>query len=63
MSPGIDPVLVDLCSDAQTNGGLLLAVAADEAQAILDYLAGHSISPCRIGEVTGEAAGRIRLDP
>jgi len=62
VAPGIDPVLVDLCSDAQTNGGLLLAVAADQVQAVLDCLEGHSIAPRCIGEVTGAAAGRIRLE-
>ena len=28
--PDLDPVLVDLLSDAQTNGGLLLAVAPEQ---------------------------------
>ena len=61
VAPGIDPVIVDLLSDAQTNGGLLLAVAADQVQKVMDCLKEHGISPCGIGEVTGAASGRIRL--
>lgn len=62
VAPGLDPVIVDLLSDAQTNGGLLLAVAPDKEQAVLDCLEGHSISPRCIGDVTRAAAGRIRLE-
>jgi selenide,water dikinase len=63
VTPEIDPVLVDLCSDAQTNGGLLLAVAPDQVQPLLDCLQRHGIAPSLIGEVTGQAPGRIRLEP
>ncbi len=60
---GIDPLLVDLCSDAQTNGGLLLAVAPDRAEAFLECLKNHSIHAALVGAVTGQAPGRIRLEP
>ncbi len=60
---GIDPLLVDLCSDAQTNGGLLLAVAPDRAAALVDCLKINGIKAALIGEVTGQAPGRIRLEP
>ncbi len=63
VAPDIDPVLVDLMSDAQTNGGLLLAVSLDQVQTFLDCLKGQSISASLIGEVTGPAPGRIRLKP
>lgn len=63
VAPGIDPVLVDLMSDAQTNGGLLLAVAPDQMQSLLDCLKRNGVSPALIGEVTGPAAGRIKLEP
>ncbi len=63
VAPGIDPVLVDLMSDAQTNGGLLLAVAPDQMQSLLDCLKRNGVSPALIGEVTGSAAGRIKLEP
>jgi len=63
VAAGIDPLLVDLFSDAQTNGGLLLAVAPDRAEAFLECLKGHGIHAAAIGEVTGQAPGRIRLGP
>jgi selenide,water dikinase len=63
VAPGLDPLLVDLFSDAQTNGGLLLAVAPDQAQSFLDCLQGHGICAAAIGEVTGSGPGKIRLEP
>jgi selenide, water dikinase len=62
VAPGVDPVLVDLLSDAQTNGGLLLAVSPDQLQPFLDCLQQHDISSALIGAVTGQATGRIRLE-
>jgi selenide, water dikinase len=62
VATGVDPLLVDLFSDAQTNGGLLLAVAPDQAEAFLDCLKGHGIQASLIGAVTGQAPGRIRLE-
>ena len=62
VATGIDPLLVDLFSDAQTNGGLLLAVAPDKAEAFLDCLKGHGIDAAAIGAVTSQAPGRIRLE-
>jgi len=56
-------VLVDLLSDAQTNGGLLLAVSPDQVQPFLDCLKGQGISASHIGEVTGQAPGKIRVAP
>jgi len=63
VAAGIDPLLVDLFSDAQTNGGLLLAVASDQAEAFLDCLKGHGIHAAAIGAVTGQSPGSIRLEP
>ena len=63
VAAGIDPLLVDLFSDAQTNGGLLLAVAPDQAEAFLDCLKGHGIHAAAIGAVTGQTPGKIRLEP
>jgi selenide,water dikinase len=62
VAAGLDPLLVDLFSDAQTNGGLLLAVAPDQAGPFLDCLQSHGINAAAIGEVTGQAPGRIRLE-
>jgi selenide,water dikinase len=63
VAPGIDPVLVDLFSDAQTNGGLLIALAPDQAPPFLECLKAHGIHAAGIGAVTGKAPGRIRLEP
>jgi selenide,water dikinase len=63
VAAGIDPLLVDLFSDAQTNGGLLLAVAPDQAEAFLDCLQDQGIRAAAIGEVTGQVPGKIRLEP
>jgi selenide,water dikinase len=63
VAPGLDPLLVDLFSDAQTNGGLLLAVAPDQAEALLDCLQSHGIHAAAIGAVTGQTSGSIRLEP
>jgi len=63
VAPGIEPLLVDLFSDAQTNGGLLLAVNPDQAPALLDCLAHYGIHAAFIGAVTGQGPGRIRLEP
>ncbi len=63
VAPDIDPLLVDLFSDAQTNGGLLLAVSPDQGQPVLDCLKLHGTSANLIGAVTGPAPGRIRLEP
>jgi len=56
----LDPVLVDILSDAQTNGGLLLAVAPEQAAFLLEqlHLAGIAAAAV-IGEVTGAGAGKI----
>jgi selenide,water dikinase len=63
VAAGIDPLLVDLFSDAQTNGGLLLAVAPDRAEAFLECLKDHGIHAALVGAVTGQTPGRIRLEP
>jgi selenide,water dikinase len=63
VAPDVDPVLVDLLSDAQTNGGLLLAVSPGQAQTLLDCLERQGISASHIGAVTGQAPGKIRVEP
>ena len=63
VAAGVDQLLVDLCSDAQTNVGLLLAVAPDQAEALWECLKDHGGHAALVGEVTGQAPGRIRLEP
>ena len=51
-----------LLADAQTSGGLLMAVAPDRAQALLDALgAAGTPAAARIGTVTAGDAGRITV--
>ena len=44
-------------------GGLLLAVAPDQAEALWECLKDHGGHAALVGEVTGQAPGRIRLEP
>lgn len=64
VDPGVDPVLLDLLADAQTNGGLLIAAAPEAADAILTALHREGFPhAARIGEVTTAGPGSIRLVP
>jgi selenide,water dikinase len=60
---GVDSLLVDLLSDAQTSGGLLIAVADEKAQAMHDALEGRAVPHHEVGRVVAEGKGRIRLVP
>ena len=63
LADGLDPVFLDLLSDAQTNGGLLLAVPSGEAARFLDCLRGQGIAAAAlVGEVTGSGPGRLRVE-
>ncbi|MBU4354065.1 MAG: selenide, water dikinase SelD, partial [Proteobacteria bacterium] len=56
----LDPVLVNIFSDAQTNGGLLLAVAPAQAALVLEQLHNAEINAATvIGEVRGTGTGQI----
>lgn len=51
-----------LLCDAQTSGGLLIAVAADRAEALLDALGERGVPwAAEIGELTAEHPGRIAV--
>ncbi len=64
VDPGVDPVLLDLLADAQTNGGLLLAAAPEAADALLTALHREGFPHAAlIGEVTAAGPGCIRLAP
>jgi len=61
---GIDPVLVDILADAQTSGGLLIAVPPDRAENLCSLLAQREILHARIGRVGPVSpAGSIHLHP
>ena len=58
----VTELMEDILYDPQTSGGLLIAVAQDKADALLDALHDAGI-PCAsvIGTVSGPGSGRIRL--
>jgi selenide,water dikinase len=58
---GVEPLLVDLLADAQTSGGLLMAVAADTAGTLHAALERRGVPHPEIGRVTDAGPGRIRL--
>jgi selenide,water dikinase len=63
LASGLDPVMVDIFSDAQTNGGLLLAVAPAQEALVLEQLHQAQINAATvIGEVSGAGAGRILVE-
>jgi selenide,water dikinase len=64
IAPGIDPLLLDLFSDAQTNGGLLLSVAsAAAADVVARFQAEGYAAAAVVGEVAAEGKGIICLEP
>jgi selenide, water dikinase len=55
---------VDLLSDAQTSGGLLIAVAENQQNILMDRLQNSGvIEAAVIGAVTGAGIGKIRVQP
>ena len=50
-----------ILADAQTSGGLLIAVAADHEEALRAELDGRGVAGTRIGRVLDGEAGRIRV--
>jgi selenide, water dikinase len=59
VAAGVDPALVDLCYDPQTSGGLLIAVAAQQANPLATELDRNGVQAARVGEAI--AAGEHRL--
>jgi selenide,water dikinase len=49
--PGVTEDMTDLLYDAQTSGGLLIAIAADSAPALLDALHQHQLPAAVIGKM------------
>ncbi len=64
LAPGVDPVTADLLSDAQTSGGLFIAIAPKDGEVLMARLKDAGVAEAAlIGEVTGTGAGRIRVMP
>jgi selenide, water dikinase len=61
VSSSVDPALVDLCYDPQTSGGLLIAVAAADADLLAAELDRSGVQAFRIGEVTAAQDARVIL--
>jgi selenide,water dikinase len=58
----VEPARADILFDAQTSGGLLIAVCKDDAEALLDSLHQNGVdSAAVIGEVSEENSGRIHV--
>ena len=64
IADGVDPSRANLLFDAQTSGGLLMAVAADDADALLGKLRQNGVdSAALIGEVIRENPGQLLIKP
>jgi selenide,water dikinase len=57
----VDPVIVDLAYDPQTSGGLLISVAAAQADRLADALDRNGVQAIRIGEATALQDARVIL--
>ena len=63
ISPDLEAVTLDLLADAQTNGGLLIAVAQEHAEDLLACLQERGVSAAAlIGEATAPGPGALRLE-
>jgi selenide,water dikinase len=58
----VDAVLRTLLADAQTSGGMLIAVAPEQTDDLVAALAGRTPAAAVIGEVTAGVAGSIRVE-
>lgn len=59
--PGVDDMRRLLCFDAQTSGGLLIAISPERHRDLLEGLRDRGVSWATIGVVTGASDGRIEL--
>jgi len=57
-----DPLFLDLLSDAQTSGGLLISVAKGKVAEFEQQLTAASLPVYRVGEVIPGASGRLLLE-
>ena len=56
---GLDEFDEIILCDAQTSGGLLMAVATDRLETLMAALRKRKIDPAHVGEITAEGNGRI----
>jgi selenide,water dikinase len=63
LGENVQPTMLDVCMDAQTSGGLLIALAAGDAEALLVRLREDGIAEAAVvGRVRGRGTGRIFLE-
>ncbi len=63
VDPKVESYLVNILADAQTSGGLLMAVPADREEDLRRDLEEEGVTAARIGEVDGPGEGRIMIRP
>ncbi|MGD1086486.1 MAG: selenide, water dikinase SelD [Verrucomicrobiota bacterium] len=61
IAPGVDTALADLGFDAQTSGGLLIAIPADRLETLRQSLARRCVGNFVIGQILPGAPGQIFL--
>lgn len=62
VAPGLDPLLIDLLSDAQTSGGLLISVPGEKAELLIKKLLEKKTPAAKVvGEVLSEPKGAIQV--
>jgi len=63
LGDGVQPTVFDVCCDAQTSGGLLVAIPEAKAQTFLERLGEAGVSDATvIGKVRAEGEGRVFLE-
>ncbi|MGI9015757.1 MAG: selenide, water dikinase SelD [Euzebya sp.] len=60
-APGVTDDDLWLLADAQTSGGLLLGVAADQVEGLVDSLSQGGVAAAAIGHISGVGHGGIRI--
>ncbi len=64
IDPQVGQVEVDLLSDAQTSGGLFIAIAKQQGEVLMKRLKERGVTEAAIiGEVTGIGVGKIKVRP
>ena len=58
-----DPLSLDLLSDAQTSGGLLIAVAKEKVGLLEQSLTDRAVPVYLVGEIVAGSSGRLLLEP
>lgn len=61
ISPDVEPALAGLLMDAQTSGGLLIAVGSDRSESLLDLLFKSDCAACDIGYVAPASIAGVRV--